>query len=684
MKKSEWLFRWLGYYWLSLFFYDFPAWQQFAPVTSSLLTIPLGKDILEADLAQEYDELFKGVNANIYIPLWASACRENGDLLLDEVTLEVIAAYRERGYSPVEMDGNPPDYIGQLFRFLAYLHAGALHQSADLQRIEEDGEAFNTSYVLDTAAKVINGVKTHSTTPLFRAVAEFMSAFLKGNAPCRWDEAQQLAAQKMLQDTVFYNTAQFGFADSLPLREAKTIRTAGRNNCGGKCVITVTEREGCVLGIQSDTGEDHVQLRACVRGRGYRKTYCNGKRLRYPMKRIGERGEGRFQRISWQEAADISAKQWIRIRDAYGAGARYVNYATGVTGVISPSNLAKRLLNVDGGYLEWYNSYSTACTGYTTPYIYGDVYSGNSLEDILNTKLLILWGHNPVETIFGSERNYYLSKAKEKGVRIIVIDPRQSDTALTLADEWIGIKPSTDSALADAMAYVMVNEGLHDQQFLDRYCVGFDENHMPEGISPGHSYAAYLLGQFDGVPKTPQWAQEITGVPADTITGLAREYATTKPACLMPGYGMQRTGNGEQATRSLALLTCMTGNVGIKGGGAAGMGMIRNHKYPQYPILENSFPGKISCFLWTKAIEQGTAMTKHADGLEGIERLESNIKLLFNLGGNVLINQHSDINNTIRILKDTSKCEFIICSDVFMTPSAKFADLLLPATSFLE
>jgi anaerobic dimethyl sulfoxide reductase subunit A len=219
---------------------------------------------------------------------------------------------------------------------------------------------------------------------------------------------------------------------------------------------------------------------------------------------------------------------------------------------------------------------------------------------------------------------------------------------------------------------------------MDTFCQGFDEAHLPPGIPPNQSYHAYLFGRKDGIPKTPAWAASITGVPAEIIVQLARDYATAKPACLLPGLGPQRTGNGEQTVRTLAMLTCLTGNVGIPGGGAAGTGAVRAHFHQGYPVPANPYPGMIPSFLWTRAVEHGIDMSPEADGLQGVKRLSSNIKMLINFAGNTLVNQHSDINNTIRILKDTSMCEFILCSDVFMTPSARFADILLPASSFFE
>ncbi len=356
--------------------------------------------------------------------------------------------------------------------------------------------------------------------------------------------------------------------------EAKVIHTTGRNNCGGRCVIHAHVRDGRIEKLTTDTAAEAgcgAPLTACVRGMNYHRTFLGEDRLRYPMKRTGERGEGSFKRITWQEAVDTIASEWIRIRDTYGPGSRYVNYATGISALMRGNTLAKRLLSLDGGYLDSYNSYSTACIRQATSLMYGTNRTGNSLEDWLNTNLIILWGHNPAETKFDTTM-YYLKKAREKGVPIVVVDPRKNDTALMLEAEWIPIRPATDSAMMDAMAYVIIREKLLDQDFLDRCCLGFDKDHMPEGIDPSECYLSYVTGEKDGIPKTPEWAEAITGVKAEQIRSLAIRYATAKPAALIQGYGPQRNAYGEQSTRGGILLACLTGNVGIKGGWASGAG----------------------------------------------------------------------------------------------------------------
>ncbi|EGM9643225.1 molybdopterin-dependent oxidoreductase, partial [Escherichia coli] len=318
-----------------------------------------------------------------------------------------------------------------------------------------------------------------------------------------------------------------------------------------------------------------------------------------------------------------------------------------------------------------------------TPYTYGVAASGNSMDTLLDTKLVILWGHNPTETIFG-HTNYYFQKMKQNGTRFIVVDPRYSDTVSSLADQWIPLLPTTDNALMDAMMYVIISENLHDKTFIDTYTLGFDENSMPEGVPANESLVAYLFGAKDGIHKTPEWAEKITHVPAQSIRQLARDYATTKPAALIQGWGPQRHICGERTARGSTLLASITGNVGIKGGWAAGYGGSSNRKFCVGPDMpENPVQAKISIMNWMQAADDASKVTPQ-DGLKGVDKLDSNIRLLFSLAGNYLANQNPDVHQAAKLLEDESKIEFIVLSDLFMTPSAKYADVLLPETSFME
>jgi anaerobic dimethyl sulfoxide reductase subunit A len=466
------------------------------------------------------------------------------------------------------------------------------------------------------------------------------------------------------------------------------VPTCSTFDCGGKCDIRAHVQDGAVIQITTlpDAELDPAMpvMRACVRGRSYRKFVYHPDRLKYPMKRVGKRGEGKFVRISWDEATTLIADNLQRITEKYGPSSRYVHVGTAVSGgTLSGDTMARRLLNLTGGHLGYYHSVSMGNTAAATPYTYGVAASGNSLDTLTDTPLVVLWGHNPTETIFG-HTNHYFQQMKQNGTRFIVVDPRYSDTASSLADEWIPLRPSTDNALMDAMMYVIITENLHDKTFIDRYTLGFDESSMPEGVPANESLVAYLTGAKDGVKKTPEWAEIITHVPAQTIRQLARDYATTKPAALIQGWGPQRHNCGERTARGSTLLATITGNVGIKGGWAGGYGGIGNRKFTTGPEMpDNPVKQKISVMNWVQAADDASRVTPQ-DGLTGGEKLDSNIRMLFSLAGNYLANQNPDIHQAVKVLEDESKIEFIVASDLYMTPSAKYVDLLLPETSFME
>jgi anaerobic dimethyl sulfoxide reductase subunit A len=210
---------------------------------------------------------------------------------------------------------------------------------------------------------------------------------------------------------------------------------------------------------------------------------------------------------------------------------------------------------------------------------------------------------------------------------------------------------------------------------------------MPPGVEGAESYSDYILGTRDAVPKTPEWAERITAVPRQTIARIAREYATTKPGVLYEGLGIQRRAYGETAVIAGCVLAAITGNVGLPGGWASGRGLQAPDGGPLwtvFPVGENPVQATIPVFLWTEAVLRGQEMTSKTDGLIGADRLDNNIKLIYAVATNVLINQHGNINRTAQILRDESLVEFIVAQDNFLTPSARFADLLLPACTQFE
>jgi anaerobic dimethyl sulfoxide reductase subunit A len=464
------------------------------------------------------------------------------------------------------------------------------------------------------------------------------------------------------------------------------------HNCGGRCILGAVVKDGTVTRLVPDptTEEDPIhnpRAIPCLRGRSQIHRVYAAERLKYPLKRTGKRGEGKFERISWQEALDTIASELKRIKDKYGNESLYMHYASGVNwkGPDGRGPLT-RLMILFGGYMNYYNSYSTACYSSVMPYITAG--AGNSADDVLNAKLVVLFGDNSVVTRAGGDNNgYYYMKAKENGTKFIVVDPMLTDTAAALEAEWIPIYGGTDVALIAALSYVMVKENLYDKEFMATHAVGFDENTLPEDAPANSSWIAYIMGKSDdGTEKTPEWAAAITGIPADRIVELAREMANTKPCAMFQGWGWQRRAYGEQPVRALPILAAMTGNFGISGGGP-GMrptGMtFQMDSVP--PVPANPIKAAFPVFKWPDFITRGTEMTSGPlDRIHGADKLNANMKFMWNFGGNTIINQHSDVNGTAKVLQDESLLEFIVTVDVQMTPSAKFSDIVLPETTGFE
>lgn len=343
-------------------------------------------------------------------------------------------------------------------------------------------------------------------------------------------------------------------------------------------------------------------------------------------------------------------------------------------------------MNCYGGFLSHYGTYSTAQIACAMPYTYGSN-EGNSTSDIENSKLVVLFGNNPAETrMSGGGITYYLEQARQRSnARMIVIDPRYTDTAAGREDEWIPIRPGTDAALVAGLAHVLITENMVDQPFLDSYCVGYDEKTLPADAPANSHYKAYILGLGeDATAKTPEWASRITGIPANRIVKLAREIGQAKPAYISQGWGPQRQANGELTSRAIAMLPILTGNVGINGGNSGARESTYTITIERMPVLENPVKTQISCFSWTDAIARGPQMTATKDGVRGKDKLDVPIKFIWNYAGNTITNQHSDINKTHDILQDDTQCEMIVVLENFMTSSAKYADILLPDLMTVE
>ncbi|MDY7030837.1 MAG: molybdopterin-dependent oxidoreductase [Thermodesulfobacteriota bacterium] len=462
-------------------------------------------------------------------------------------------------------------------------------------------------------------------------------------------------------------------------KDVTIVPTGCCHDCGGRCVLRAHVKDNTIIRIETDNGEE-PQIRACLRGRGYRQRVHSPDRLKYPLRRIGERGEGRFERISWDDALNTVASELLRIKETYGNSAILLAGGSGNQGMLHGAIQVGRMLLQFGGFTREWGAASYEGPLFASMATYGTIRTGNSRDDLLNSRMVIMWGWNPANTIWDPETNLYLAKVREKGIKIVAVDPIYTDSAATFAHQWIPIRPGTDAAMLIAMAYVIITEDIQDHAFIEKYTIGF------------RKYKDYLLGREDGIPKTPQWAETITTVPKEVIIDLAREYATMKPGALIAGWGPARTAMGEQYSRAANVLTAITGNVGINGGYAAGFMRAYSSRETasgthgsRNPVEKGAPPRKDSLHKLRGGTNPNSARIHGSKIFDAILRgreggYPTDIKMAYVVASNY-INQHP---NTRRGEEAFKSLEFIVVHEQFMTPTARMGDIILPVNTFME
>ena len=473
------------------------------------------------------------------------------------------------------------------------------------------------------------------------------------------------------------------------------VNTACRSHCGGACLLRLHVKDGRVTAIETDAGQQ-PQYRACAKSRAYRQRLYHPERLLYPMRRTGRRGSGEFARISWDEALDTVAGEIKRVKKQHGPSAVLFLCSMGDLAWLHGPGLIEKLLCRDGGYSGVWGQMSGEAAWFSAQATYGGEGGASTRDDLVNSKLIILWALNPADSKGYGDLPWNLMRAKEAGAHIVCVDPMFTDSAAAFADRWIPIIPGTDAAMLVAMAYVTLTEDLHDKAFLGKHTIGLDK------------YAAYLTGAEDGIRKTPDWAAPITGVPAATIAALARQYAAMRPAALLDALAPGRTAYGEQYHRAGAVLAAMTGNIGVHGGHATSVGgslpmlKLGAPVSERFSAVDNQVDSsaplrKDSVFYLRRTREGSPAAANFYSGGPSSARVQrlrvpdailggraggypADYKLLYLVNVNY-VNQYPNINRTLKALQEL---EFIVVQEQFMTPTAKFADILLPTDTFLE
>ncbi len=419
------------------------------------------------------------------------------------------------------------------------------------------------------------------------------------------------------------------------------------------------------------------------------RTY-NKARIRYPMVRRDflakrensdrtQRGNGDFVRVSWDDAMALVAAEMERVKGTYGNEALYTaksSWGTNHAKLHRNEPMLQKLFNVYGGSTRFIGNYSNWALSVILPRVAWSSTSASTDWPILreNVKRIVLWGADPLVNgrvlSLGYSVNQWL-ELKGKGVDVIAIDPVRNTTARHMDAEWVPVRSNTDVALALGMMHTLLSENLHDQAFLDKYTVGFDQ------------FKAYLLGTTDMQPKDAAWAAGITGIAADKIKDLARRMAAER-TMIMCGWATQRQHHGEQGPWSLVALASMLGQIGLPGGGVSfgyhysdgGFPGAKMPTVPGFSAGSNPIPTFFPVAAFADVfLNPGKTMDYNGQTLTYPE-----LKLAYGLGGNYLT-QHQDTNT---VIKAYQRLETIIQQEVWWTPSARFADIVLPAASDLE
>jgi len=421
-------------------------------------------------------------------------------------------------------------------------------------------------------------------------------------------------------------------------------------DCPDCCSLTLTVENGRATKLRGDASHPITRGFLCGKVAQYLEREYSPGRLLYPQRRVGAKGEGRFERISWDEAMDTIASRLSAIGAEFGTESILPYSYAGTMGLLNGEGMDRRFFHRLGASRLDRTICSTAGMAGMTQAL--GVRYVTEPEQFRHSKLIIAWGAN----ILGTSVHLwpFIMEARRNGARFYTIDPRLNRTGAA-ADRHYFINPGSDTALALAMMHVIIGENLHDADYVARHTSGFD-------------------GLRQRVAEwTPQRAAELTGIPAEDIVGLAREYATTRPAAIRLNYGLQRSERGAMATRTIALLPALTGSWKEVGGGC---------QLSTSQAFQLNRPALTRADLQQKALGREARLVNMAElggALTQLDQPPVKAMVVYNS------NPAAIAPNQNAVLKGLRREDlFTVVLEQFQNDTADYADILLPATTFLE
>lgn len=431
--------------------------------------------------------------------------------------------------------------------------------------------------------------------------------------------------------------------------------------CHGGCGALLTVRDGKVVDVRPDQDNPFNQGRMCVKGMATAEIMYHPDRLLFPLRRVGERGGDRWERVSWDTALTEIAARLDAIRKESGVEAIAIGQGTGRHHYLHVIRFANTL-----GTPNWYEP---GCANCFIPRIsvsnltYGGFVSGDYYGET-PPRTILFWGSNPLVSGPDGKLSFPVERALNKGSFGIAVDPRRSETAKRCG-LWLPIRPGTDAALALAMIHQIIYAGWYDADFVERWTTGFDvlRNHVRE--------------------MTPMWGETITGVPASAIIEAARRYAMDRPSVLEWGVSLEQNANSLQTVRAVAILRGLTGNLDVPGSDILGMNILR-----PYPVMKEALPpGMLQKRIGADEFKllggfRAFMPSAHIPGVLRAMRTGEpyRIRALLNFGSNPLLT----VADTRNVYDSLQKLDLLVVTDLFMTPTAALADYVLPAALWPE
>lgn len=478
------------------------------------------------------------------------------------------------------------------------------------------------------------------------------------------------------------------------------------HNCGGRCLNKVLMKEGVV--IRQKTGDTHEdswdwpQARGCIRGRSQQQKVFGADRLKYPMKRKnwspdnpnGQlRGIDEWERISWDEALDYIADELIKAKEKYG------NESIMYQNIIMLEGYLGAVLAQFGGYTD-VTSADSFGTYQFMPQMYGFAMGEvNDRYDLEESEYIVLYGHNVAWAEYSYA--YNLRRAHDKGVKFIFVGPEYNVSASVFDAQWFPVRQGTDTAFLLGVAYSMLEqdetEFLIDWDFLNKCTVGFDAEHMPADASTNENFRDYIMGAYDGIPKTPTWASEICGCPEDKIAEFARIVGFQNKVSFHSCCAPARNKGAENLPQLTMTVGCMGAHFGKPGHawgsdaqyntfdrgatllslGAAGYEFTANPFAYENPVT-NIVPSNEmwSAVLDGKYRDGGSALM----GLREMEEREIDIHVIISEQHNRL-QTNEGINKGIEAYR---KVDFVCSQAYWFKTDCVYSDIVLPITTRWE